>query len=269
MTVVAVTTRSRLRGLRFLPPMVIATLRIRRQLARTEGVVRWASIVAGPHEFWTLTVWSSRHAMQEFMRSDAHGEVMWRVARWLRSFWLMRWQPGARELGTWDGFALAQPERNARRDELLDRLAELGADGDVRAPGARAARGSGVVVRLPLRPRALLALLALRSTLQRDERLLRIALGLGNRRDLYLFAVWSDPAVADEVVAGEWARRAAARHGGGLWIHEWRPESELGHWDGLRVRVKTRPRAVRGSADELRAGGRPPSRARAHRPRAR
>jgi hypothetical protein len=261
MTLVAVTTRSRLRGVRFLPAMVIATLRVRRQLARTEGVVRWASVVAGPCEFWTLTVWSSRHAMQEFMRSDAHGEVMWRVAHWLRSFWLMRWRCGERELGAWDGLSFAQPERYERADELLARLAAIGGGGDVRAPGARAARGGGGVVRLPLRPRALAALVGLRRRLRRDDRLLRVAVGLGNRRDLYLFAVWSDAESARELVASAWAERTVRRFAGAAWIHEWRAESELGHWDGLRVRVRTRARAARGSAPAPPAVALPPSRA--------
>ena len=79
----AVTTRSRLRSARLFPAMLLATWAIRRQLARTEGLVRWASLVAGPTEFWTITVWRTRHAMQEFMRSDAHGRIMWRYTRWL------------------------------------------------------------------------------------------------------------------------------------------------------------------------------------------
>ena len=85
-----VTTRSRLRGPWFFPHMMLASLRIRRQLARTGNVVRWASIVAGPSEFWTITVWRSRHDMQEFMRSCAYDEFMWLLSKWLASFWLMR-----------------------------------------------------------------------------------------------------------------------------------------------------------------------------------
>jgi hypothetical protein len=64
----AVTTRSRLRGWWYFPHMLIGTLRIRRQLKHSSNVVSWASIIAGPTEFWTITVWHSRHDMQEFMR---------------------------------------------------------------------------------------------------------------------------------------------------------------------------------------------------------
>jgi len=96
----AVTTRSRLRGARFFPAMLLASWQVRRQLTRTAGLVHSASLVAGPTEFWTITVWRSRHAMQECMRSGAHGRIMWRVSRWLDSLWLMRWRPGAAEVGT-------------------------------------------------------------------------------------------------------------------------------------------------------------------------
>ena len=89
--------------------MLLATWAIRRQLARTEGLVRWASLVAGPTEFWTIMVWRSRHAMQEFMRPDAHGRIMWRYTRWLDGLWLMRWRPGAVEVGSWAGVTLTPP----------------------------------------------------------------------------------------------------------------------------------------------------------------
>ena len=121
----AVTTRSRLRSARFFPAMLLATWTIRRQLAQTDGLVRWASLVAGPTEFWTITVWRSRHAMQEFMRSDAHGWIMWRYTRWLDALWLMRWRPGAVEVGSWAGVTFAPPAQGRPGPEAItetDRL---------------------------------------------------------------------------------------------------------------------------------------------------
>ena len=47
----AVTTRSRLRGARFFPAMLLASRQVRRQLTRTAGLVHSASLVAGPTEF--------------------------------------------------------------------------------------------------------------------------------------------------------------------------------------------------------------------------
>lgn len=108
--VLAVTTRSKLKSARFFPRMMSATMEIRRQLDGTEGLVGWASIVANPTEFFTLTAWRSRHLMQEFMRSDAHGAYMWNVSQWLESFWLMRWLPGSHQIGSWRGLELAPAE---------------------------------------------------------------------------------------------------------------------------------------------------------------
>jgi hypothetical protein len=124
---VAVTTRSRLHSARLFPAMLLATWAIRRQLARTEGLVRWASLVAGPTEFWTITVWRTRHAMQEFMRSDAHGRIMWRYTRWLDGLWLMRWRPGAVEVGSWAGVTLTPPARSARARRRPPSLTGCGA----------------------------------------------------------------------------------------------------------------------------------------------
>ncbi|MEO6121919.1 MAG: hypothetical protein ABIW46_02530, partial [Acidimicrobiales bacterium] len=68
----AVTTRSRLKGPWRFPQMMYATLRVRKQLRGSGDVVRFASVIAGPSEFWTITVWHTRHDMQEFMRTGAH-----------------------------------------------------------------------------------------------------------------------------------------------------------------------------------------------------
>jgi hypothetical protein len=137
-----VTTRSRVRGLRYFPAMLLATLRVRRQLARTPGIVRWVSLVTGPREFWTITVWRSRREMQEFMRSGAHGEIMWLLSRWLSSFWLMRWGGGEREIGSWDGLSLARD-----RAATSQRPPPFVGD-DVRRPRANLSGAGGAVVRI-------------------------------------------------------------------------------------------------------------------------
>lgn len=103
----AVTTRSRLKAPWLFPSMMMATRRVRRQLADDPTVVRWASVVAGPLDFWTITVWRSRHDMHEFMRSGAHEDIMWDFSKLLESFWLMRWRPSAPELGYWNGLRLS------------------------------------------------------------------------------------------------------------------------------------------------------------------
>lgn len=257
MTLVAVTTRSRLRGVRFFPAMLVATLRARRQLARTRGIVRWASVIAGPTEFWTLTVWSGVQDLQEFMRSGAHGQVMWRMPRWLQSFWLARWRPGQAEVGAWNGLSLSS---TARGDDSADAGLDEGAEfvrwalqsGGLtydRSPLVRRSREKlgdlgGVVVRVDTTPRSLVpALRALRSlkrTLQADPDVVRLFVGAARFHELYLFAVCRSRGAARAAVESEWVTRARRRWGEAVWVLEWRPENEFGHWDGLRMRSLAR-----------------------------
>jgi hypothetical protein len=277
-----VTTRSRLRGVRFFPRMLRASSRISRQLAATDGIVRWASVVAGPTEFWTITVWHSRHALQEFMRSDAHGEIMWQVGHWLRSFWLLRWRPGPEEIGAWDGQALAAPPGPTARTApdrtgtaaaavglpaeavlggIPELLAAMGGDRAAAydsAPMVRRQRASvegldGAVVRIRCRPArtpaALLDLRRLAGRLGTDPDTVRVVVGTARLGEVYLLAVWSRPGCAGLLLDSDWPRSAAARWGEGLWAAGWRPESEFGSWDGLRLRRLRHRRPDAGAAE--------------------
>lgn len=262
-----VTTRSRLKGARFFPAMMLASLRVRRQLQSTGEVVAWASVVAGPKEFWTITVWRSRHHMAEFARSGAHDDVMWLFSRWLRSFWLMSWRPAAEEIGAWRGTSLATPPRSdaaspgAVRNPLLDQaLAELprlraaiGPDGVAAfeySPSARRRReevgqAAGVVVHLAVHPwrtfGALADLRRLAAAHQTGNGLLRVATGIGRPGEVYLLGLWTTADGADRFLTGTALTALRARRQDAMWAMRWQPENEFGHWDGLRVR-RTRSR---------------------------
>ena len=259
----AVTTRSRLKGPWLFPAMMIASLRVRKQLATTGTVVRWASIVAGPSEFWTITVWKSRHDMQEFMRSGAHDDIMWLFSKWLQSFWLMRWRPGPDEVGRWKGITMSQPEPAYERPPMetakgealrkaLDHLPRLkaatAADGTLSyesSPYARRSRAEvggagGLVVHLSTSPldswEAFKALRALRQEAKDDPESLRTVLGFGKPGQVYLLCVWADRASAHRLLDSPRLAAAARRWPDGCWANEWIPENEFGHWDGLRLR---------------------------------
>lgn len=260
----AVTTRSRLRSARFFPAMLVATLLVRRQLLRTDGVVRWASLIAGPTEFWTITVWRSRHAMQEFTRSDEHGKIMWRFSRWLHSLWLMRWRPGPCELGSWAGLSLAPADSAAQPPapgwpvltEVLESLPELqaavGADGVASYDSSVRARrdrrlvdgAAGVVIRIkvPRRrfPVALRELVRLRRSVRQETSLLRSVIGFGKPGEVYFLGVFRAHSDAIRFLQRPWFAASAQRWGEGFWASAWLPENEFGHWDGLRVRQSRR-----------------------------
>ncbi|MBW3576266.1 MAG: hypothetical protein KY462_00715 [Actinobacteria bacterium] len=267
--VLVVTTRSKLRSARFFPQMMLASTRIRRQLGRTEGVVRWASVVASPTEFWTITVWRSRHLMQEFMRSEEHGDIMWLFSKWLGSFWLMRWRPGQREHGAWSDLTMsrrhtggdAASEHGTRAErELVDEMfakmpylrVAMGDDGVASyrdAPHVQQHRkqvegAGGAIVRIetsPLRtPVALAELRRHRDRLRSSPSLLGAAAGVGRAGEAYLLAVWSDRSAGARLIEGGWARDLRRRWGDGYWACEWLPENEFGHWDGRRLRRELR-----------------------------
>ena len=247
--------------------MLVATLRTRRQLRRTPGLVRWASVIGGPKEFWTLTIWRSLHEMQEFMRSGAHGDVMWRMPRWLDSFWLARWRAGPHEIGTWAGLSLAGVEPAgiprpfvAEGPEFVYRAVEEGRLTYADSPLVQVSRAAlaglgGAVVRItasPRRlPRAIYDVWRLRRIVAADDATLRVFAGIASFRDVYLFALWRDRSGAGRLLRGTWARDAERRWKGRLWALEWLPENEFGHWDGFRMRrVRKRedafPAAARG-----------------------
>ena len=276
----AVTTRSRLKGPWFFPAMMLATRRVRRQLQSSPDVVRWASVIAAPTEFWTITVWRSRHDMHEFAQSGSHDDIMWRFSKWLESFWLMRWRPGPTESGAWDGLSLAQPEPVRVRgtavgrpdlQEALEYLPRLKASTDafgratyeaspaVRRQRAEVAGARAVVVFVHsggLRRRAgLRALRRLKTGLERDDELLRAVAGFGRSGDAFLLTVWAGASGARRFLDSGQLADVLARWPDSSWSNEWLPENEFGHWDGLRLR-RTRnkhglrvPKAARAAAN--------------------
>lgn len=255
-----VTTRSRLHSARHFPLMFVMTRRVRRQLAKTEGLVRWASVVSSPTEFWTITAWNSRHSMQEFMRSDAHGDIMWDFDKLLSSLWLVRWRPTERETGAWAGTTLA-PHAPAVKPPVKDQFAwpaaahlvppltdSVGPDGRISfdaSPDARRNRemiqgvGGAVLSVQTSRLQAPLALLRLarqRRQMFADPALLRSVVGLGSGGSCYLLSVWRSPEEAAGLLDSDWAERMRQSYGDRFWANEWLPESEFGNWDGLRLR---------------------------------
>lgn len=278
----AVTTRSRLKGVRFFPSMMIASWRIKRQLKQTPGCMRFASIVSGPQEVWTISVWETRDRMLEFMRSGAHEQIMWLTGKWLRSFWLMRWSPTSHEQGKWgaDGLAAPPPEPDppeepseepseepaAHRSEALEaaldslpRLrASIGSRGAPSYDGAPMVRrsqkavagGAAVLARLQLSgfhqmPAAGRDIRRLSRRVGQYDGALRWVTGMANLRERYLLVVLREEAACQQFLADPLHDELADRWGAAYWAMAWEAANEFGHWDGFRLRqVPTRKAAV-------------------------
>lgn len=232
----AVTTHSRLRHPRFFPAMLRATLGIRRDLRHARGLIRAANVIAGPTEFLTLTVWTHRDAMYEFMSSGAHERIMWRWPEWLSSFWLGRLAPAGSEVGSWRGIRLAP-------------LASRGGPAHAQfPPPAFASReprprdlerfrlGAAAVVSRPASPVAWPATLRFARRLARQidaaPRLLLRAGGYSLDGELVSVSLWRDERSAADLVE----RARAPERGVRTWAMVWRPLDEFGLWDGVRVR---------------------------------
>lgn len=254
-----VTTRSRLHHRRHIPAMTLATRRILRELDRTDGSNQVASIISAPREFWSVSVWSTRHQMQEFMRSGAHGTYLWQVSDWLDSFWLMRWRPTRHERGAWNGVPLAPAAQPAPlphvadeiRDQILASIPRLrdafGSDGRPTfdtAPQTRLERelldgATGAIMRIPSRLTRTGTgrhLRRLRRHLAGDPDLIRMVGGIGQRGGGYLLGVWQTKDGAGRLIDSRWAEDLERRYGEDFWACELIPENEFGHWDGLKLR---------------------------------
>jgi hypothetical protein len=75
-TYVVMGTYLPLRGYRFIPRFLAETMKIRRQLAGADGLVGYA-LDAHPlrKEFFTVSVWESREALERFARAEPHASI--------------------------------------------------------------------------------------------------------------------------------------------------------------------------------------------------
>lgn len=256
----AVTTRSRLKSARLFVPMLNANRRIEKQLRSSPGAVRFASLVAGPTEFWSVSLWRSRDEMLSFMATGAHEEVMWNITRWFDSFWLMRWRPTQDETGAWSGMslaaAMAPPDDQPASDRVgaaplrsIPALHETaGPDGAPtfdRAPTVKRARrrvagasAALIRLRLPTPASARSAWTKMRAAVSDvpSNEVWRSSLGLAGSRELWILAILRRERAWQQLARSDPLQTLIRDHRDGIWMMRWDAESEFGHWDGGRLR---------------------------------
>jgi hypothetical protein len=77
---VAMASRLPLRRHRFIPGFLRDTLRIRRQLSSTDGLVGYAlNAELGSKTFWTFSVWTDRPSLEAFATAEPHAGIMGRL----------------------------------------------------------------------------------------------------------------------------------------------------------------------------------------------
>jgi len=245
---IAVTTHSHTRGLRYTIPMLRAGRMIEKDLRAAPACERYANVIVGPREFWTLTIWRDLGEMRAWMRDGVHGQVIWRKPDWLDCYWGMRWRQGRSGGGDWDG-----DQWRASQQPAQDRAAIPAADTIAAVPWMQAALGRTVALesrqvagaaaatyRLrapPWRlPAAIGDLRRLRRLTASDPDSFESSLGIGTGTSLYLLVVATAEEALDRLQAAPEHRRLLERWGDRAWWSTWQPDSEFGHWQSRRLR---------------------------------
>jgi hypothetical protein len=77
---VAMASRLPLKGYRFIPGFLRDTLRIRRQLTHTKGLVGYAlNAQLARKTFWTFSVWIDQGSLDAFAAADPHRRIIQRL----------------------------------------------------------------------------------------------------------------------------------------------------------------------------------------------
>jgi hypothetical protein len=97
-------SRLPLRSYRDIPAFVLWTLRIRRQLARTPGLVGYAlDAHLLSRTFWTVSAWTGPGAIDDFVRRDPHAAGMATIRPRMRPSTFVFWTARAGDLPLgWD-----------------------------------------------------------------------------------------------------------------------------------------------------------------------
>lgn len=246
---IAVTTHSRTRGLRYTVPMLVAGKLIERELRHAPGCDRYANVIAGPREFWTLTIWRDPAKMREWMRDGTHGRVMWHQPHWLECYWGMRWRPGPARAGEWEGDVWQWPHVDPPVRSLPEAAAVSGSmPAWMQAAVGRTAQleerqvagAAGATYRLRVPPWALPAALRdlrrLRRIASSDRDTFTLSVGLGTGGALYLLATATSPEALERLRGTPEHERFLRRWGDRAWWSTWEPEAEFGHWETRRLR---------------------------------
>jgi hypothetical protein len=74
---IVTTTQLPLRRHRRIPAVMVATVRIARELARSDGLVGYSLHAQLVHKtFWTMSAWQTRDDLERFVGSDVHRAAM-------------------------------------------------------------------------------------------------------------------------------------------------------------------------------------------------
>jgi heme-degrading monooxygenase HmoA len=102
---ICVMTRFRLNHVRHLISMYLAFRGMRADLNAAPGLVRYAFLVEGPRACYTLSIWESEAALEQFANVRSHIAALRRAQGWCSDIWSGYWQLDAvsRSAQEWPG----------------------------------------------------------------------------------------------------------------------------------------------------------------------
>ena len=95
-------TRLHIRSLRFLPQFMWTNEGIVKQLLSTHGFLAGKLSVAGPREFWTVTVWTDETSMRKYRSAGAHLKAIGRLAEWCDEASVAHWSQDSEAMPDWE-----------------------------------------------------------------------------------------------------------------------------------------------------------------------
>jgi heme-degrading monooxygenase HmoA len=112
-TYVVMASRLPLRGYRYVPRFMAHAMKIRRQLAGADGLIGYAlDAKLLRKEFLTVSVWTSKEALERFARADPHSTIIRTKRQRMRRSKFVFWTCAGSDLPIkWDVVAehLAEP----------------------------------------------------------------------------------------------------------------------------------------------------------------
>jgi anti-sigma regulatory factor (Ser/Thr protein kinase) len=229
--------------------MLVAGSLIQRELQDAPGCERYANVIAGLREFWTLTIWRDASDMRSCMRGGTHGRVMWQQPHWLQYYWGMHWRPGLHRSGQWEGDAWPWPDLDAPEPNPLPApeatrampswiQAALGRVVPTEQRQVSGAAGATYRLRVPPWefPSALRELRRLRRIASAERDMFTLSLGLGTGGALYLLLITTSSDALERIRATPEHRRFLERWGDRAWWSTWEPQAEFGHRESHTMR---------------------------------
>jgi hypothetical protein len=94
-------TRLRVRSLRYLLPFVWQTLKVMREVERSDQFLGGRVLREAKNAFWTVTAWENEGAMRAFRQKGAHGRVMAKLLIWCDEASYVDWNQDTGSLPDW------------------------------------------------------------------------------------------------------------------------------------------------------------------------